>query len=71
MANNRMGVESTVVPIGWEWTPLWRALADGGSAGELVQAQAGTTGFVVLREWVEILERHFPPRLPDPGDVAE
>lgn len=38
---------------------------------ELVQAQANTTGFVVLHEWVEILERHFPPRLPDPNDVAE
>ncbi|MFD7206284.1 hypothetical protein [Streptomyces sp. NPDC059893] len=33
---------------------------------ELVHAQADTTGFVVLRRWVEILERHFPPHLPDP-----
>lgn len=38
---------------------------------ELVQAQADTTGYVVLHEWVAILERHFPPRLPDPNDVAE
>ncbi|GGU67779.1 hypothetical protein [Streptomyces daghestanicus] len=28
---------------------------------ELVQAQADTTGFVVLHRWAEILERHFPP----------
>ncbi|TWD11699.1 hypothetical protein FB570_1246 [Streptomyces sp. T12] len=34
---------------------------------ELVQAQAETTGFVVLHRWTEILERHFPPQLPDPG----
>jgi hypothetical protein len=38
---------------------------------ELVQAQADTTGFVVLHRWVEILERHFPPHLPDPDNVAE
>jgi hypothetical protein len=28
--------------------------------------QADTTGFVVLHQWAEILERHFPPELPDP-----
>ncbi|MEU8883833.1 hypothetical protein [Streptomyces hydrogenans] len=38
---------------------------------ELVQAQAGTTGFVVLHRWVEILERHFPPQLPDLDHVQE
>ncbi|MFF3343651.1 hypothetical protein [Streptomyces flavidovirens] len=38
---------------------------------ELVQAQAGTTGFVVLHEWAEILERHFPPQLPDPDHTTE
>ncbi|MFC8870225.1 hypothetical protein ACFUAC_21710 [Streptomyces sp. NPDC057148] len=38
---------------------------------ELVQAQADTTGFVVLHRRVEILERHFPPRLPDLDNVAE
>ncbi|CAM5732813.1 hypothetical protein SMICM304S_07329 [Streptomyces microflavus] len=36
---------------------------------ELVQAQAGTTGFVVLNRW-EILERHFPPRLPHPDHTT-
>ncbi|MBB5940314.1 hypothetical protein [Streptomyces zagrosensis] len=38
---------------------------------ELVQAQADTTGFVVLHRWTEILERHFPPQLPDPDHVME
>jgi hypothetical protein len=38
---------------------------------ELVQAQADTTGFVVLHRWVEILERHFPPHLPDPEHTTE
>ncbi|MET8211983.1 hypothetical protein ABZT51_39470 [Streptomyces sp. NPDC005373] len=38
---------------------------------ELVQAQAGTTGFVVLHRWAEILERHFPPQLPDPEHTTE
>lgn len=37
---------------------------------ELVQAQAGTTGFVVLHRWAEILERHFPPELPDPDHTT-
>ncbi|WP_369384119.1 hypothetical protein [Streptomyces sp. cg36] len=32
---------------------------------ELVQAQADATGFLILPHWVEILERHFPPQLPD------
>jgi hypothetical protein len=38
---------------------------------ELVQAQADTTGFVVLHRWAEILERHFPPELPDPDRTTE
>ncbi|MFJ8509641.1 hypothetical protein [Streptomyces avermitilis] len=38
---------------------------------ELVQEQAGTTGFVGLHQWVEILERHFPPELPDPDHTTE
>jgi hypothetical protein len=37
-----------------------------GAPTELVQAQADTTGFVVLHQWAEILERYFPPELPDP-----
>ncbi|WOT40723.1 hypothetical protein [Streptomyces coeruleorubidus] len=38
---------------------------------ELVQAQADTTGFVGLRRWAEIMERHFPPELPDPYHTTE
>ncbi|MFF8973670.1 hypothetical protein [Streptomyces sp. NPDC014995] len=38
---------------------------------ELVRAQADTTGFVVLPRWAEILERHFPPELPDPDCTTE
>ncbi|MET8420671.1 hypothetical protein ABZV41_34780 [Streptomyces sp. NPDC005098] len=38
---------------------------------ELVQAQADTTGIVVLHRWAEILERHFPPELPDPDRTTE
>ncbi|MEU2739394.1 hypothetical protein ABZ656_29505 [Streptomyces sp. NPDC007095] len=38
---------------------------------ELVQAQTDTTGFVVLHRWAEILERHFPPELPDPDHATE
>lgn len=48
------------VPAGTSDQPFVDALI------ELVQAQAGTTGFVVLHRWAEILERHFPPELPDP-----
>ncbi|MFE7794245.1 hypothetical protein [Streptomyces sp. NPDC057460] len=33
--------------------------------------QADTTGIVVLHRWVEILERHFPPELPDPDHTTE
>jgi hypothetical protein len=39
-------------------------------AAELVQAQADTTGFVVLQQWVEMLERRFPPALPDPDHTT-
>ncbi|MFE7948196.1 hypothetical protein [Streptomyces sp. NPDC057426] len=38
---------------------------------ELVQAQADTSGVVVLHRWAEILERHFPPELPDPDRTTE
>ncbi|WP_327241232.1 hypothetical protein [Streptomyces sp. NBC_01320] len=38
---------------------------------ELVQAQADTTGIVVLHRWAEILEWHFPPELPDPDRTTE
>lgn len=38
---------------------------------ELVQAQADSTGFVVLPRWAQILERHFPPELPSPDSTTE
>ena len=38
---------------------------------DLVQAQVDTTGFVVLHRWAEILERHFPPQLPDIEHTTE
>ncbi|WP_432038697.1 hypothetical protein [Streptomyces cucumeris] len=38
---------------------------------ELVQAQADTRGHVVLHQWAEILERRFPPELPDPNHTTE
>lgn len=38
---------------------------------ELVQAQAGATGSIPLHRWVEILERHFPPQMPDPDHTTE
>ncbi|MFE7980348.1 hypothetical protein [Streptomyces shenzhenensis] len=37
----------------------------------LVQAQADTTDFVVLHQWAEILEHHFPPALPAPDHTTE
>jgi hypothetical protein len=37
----------------------------------LVHAQAETTGFVRLHEWAEILERYFPPELPDPDHITK
>lgn len=33
---------------------------------QLAEAQAATTGFVVLHEWVDILDEHFPPEHPEP-----
>ncbi|MDH2393637.1 hypothetical protein QCN29_33730 [Streptomyces sp. HNM0663] len=39
---------------------------------ELVQAQAEDTGgSVTLPTWVKILERHFPPDLPDSNHTTE
>lgn len=37
----------------------------------MVQAQADTTGFVVVHRWAPILERHFPPELPNPDRPSE
>jgi hypothetical protein len=57
--------QAAAVPPGTAVQPFIDALT------ELVQSQADTTGFVVLHKWVEILERHFPPQLPDPDHTTE
>ncbi|MFF4700003.1 hypothetical protein [Streptomyces chattanoogensis] len=58
--HERLKQAVAAMPSGTESQPFADALT------ELVQAQADdTTGFVVLHRWVEILERHFPPELPD------
>ncbi|WP_367140996.1 MULTISPECIES: hypothetical protein [Streptomyces] len=59
-AHERLQKAAAALPAGSAAQPFVDALA------ELVQAQADTTGFVVLHRWAEILERHFPPELPDP-----
>lgn len=56
---------AAVMPAGTAAQPFVDALS------ELVQAQADTTGFVVLHCWAEILERHFPPELPDLDHTTE
>ncbi|MER6237655.1 hypothetical protein ABT185_16560 [Streptomyces clavifer] len=64
-AAERLMLAAAAMPPGTPAQPFIDALT------ELVQEQAGTTGFVVLHRWVEILERHFPPHLPSPDNVAE
>ncbi|MEV6250626.1 hypothetical protein AB0M38_31265 [Streptomyces sp. NPDC051742] len=59
-AHERLRKAAAALPAGTAAQPFADALS------ELVQAQADTTGFVVLHRWAEILERHFPPELPDP-----
>ncbi|MFE2093381.1 hypothetical protein [Streptomyces sp. NPDC059460] len=57
--------KAAAMPVSTAAQPFVDALS------ELVQAQADTTGFVVLRRWAEILERHFPSELPDPDRTNE
>ncbi|MGA5508940.1 hypothetical protein [Streptomyces umbrinus] len=64
-AHERLQQATAALPPGTAAQPFVDALT------ELVQAQADTTGFVVLHKWVEILERHFPPELPDPEHTSE
>ncbi|MGW3661327.1 hypothetical protein ACWD6R_39420 [Streptomyces sp. NPDC005151] len=59
-AHERLRKAAAAMPADIAAQPFVDALS------ELVQAQADTTGFVVLHRWAEILERHFPPELPDP-----
>jgi hypothetical protein len=64
-AHERLKAAAAALPPDTDARPFVDALM------ELVQAQAGTTGFVVLSRWAEILERHFPPELPDPDHTTE
>ncbi|MBB1260173.1 hypothetical protein [Streptomyces alkaliterrae] len=64
-AHERLRRAAAAQPAGTAAQPFIDALS------ELVQAQADTTGFVVLHRWAEILERHFPPELPNPDHIAE
>ncbi|MEV3993595.1 hypothetical protein AB0J57_32325 [Streptomyces sp. NPDC049837] len=59
-AHGRLRHAAAAIPADAAAQPFVAALT------ELVQAQADTTGFVVLHRWAEILERHSPPQLPDP-----
>lgn len=63
-AHERLKQAAAAMPPGTPAQPFIDALT------ELVQAQAGTDGFVVLHRWAEILEQHFPPELPDPDRIA-
>ncbi|MEW5542718.1 hypothetical protein AB1339_34360 [Streptomyces cyaneofuscatus] len=60
----RLKQAAAAMPPGTPAQPFVDALT------ELVQAQADTTGFVVLHRWAEILERHFPPQSPDPDHTT-
>ncbi|MER5886941.1 hypothetical protein ABT160_24220 [Streptomyces sp. NPDC001941] len=64
-AHERLKQAAAGLPSGTPAQPFVDALT------ELVQAQADTTGVVVLHRWAEILERHFPPQLPDPEHTTE
>ncbi|MFB1046833.1 hypothetical protein [Streptomyces chrestomyceticus] len=59
-AHDRLKKAAAELPAGIAAQPFADALT------ELVQAQADTTGYVPLHRWAQILERHFPPELPDP-----
>lgn len=59
-AHERLRKAAAALPAGTSAQPFVDALS------VLVQAQADTTGFVVLHRRAEFLERHFQPELPDP-----
>ncbi|MHA5051105.1 hypothetical protein [Streptomyces sp. SD15] len=63
--HERLQQAAAAMPPGTPAQPFIDALT------ELVQAQADTTGFVVLHRWAEILEQHFPPQLPDPDHTTD
>ncbi|MGJ5763220.1 hypothetical protein [Streptomyces galbus] len=59
----RMRQAAAKVPPGTAAQPFVDALC------ELVQEQTGH-GYIPLHRWPQILERHFPPELPDPGHTT-
>lgn len=65
VAHERLKQAAAVIDPGTHAQPFIDALS------ELVQAKADTTGFGVLHRWAEILERHFPPQLPDLDRTVE
>jgi hypothetical protein len=64
-AHERLRQAAAALPADTAAQPFVNALL------ALVQAQAGTTGFVGLHQWAEILERYFPPELPDPDHITK
>jgi hypothetical protein len=64
-AHERLKQAAAPIPAGTAAHPFVAALT------ELVQAQVGIDGFVVLHCWAEILERHFPSELPDLDHTTE
>ncbi|WP_162596773.1 hypothetical protein [Streptomyces sp. NEAU-S7GS2] len=64
-AHQRLNQAATAIPADCAALPFADALR------ELVQVQADTTGFVTRHDFAEILERHFPPDLPDPDRTTE
>ncbi|MFK0112562.1 hypothetical protein [Streptomyces sp. NPDC091217] len=65
VAHERLKQAAASLPPGTAAQPFVDALT------ELVQAQADANDLVVLHKWAEILERHFPPELPDPDHTAD
>lgn len=64
-ACERLQRAAAAIPADAPAQPFVAALSD------LVREQAETTGSVRLHRWAEILERHFPPELPDPDHITE
>ncbi|MFI6802862.1 hypothetical protein [Streptosporangium canum] len=61
-ASARLQEALRALPVEQRTTPFVAALAE---AVELQAVkQAGRGGFVVLHEWAQILDRHFPPARP-------
>jgi hypothetical protein len=60
-AHERLKQAAATIEPGTPTQPFIDALV------ELVQAQADTTGFVVLHRWAQILERNFPRSFPTPN----